>query len=371
MVHRAFHKIGKKFKNALLRLRVRHISRLGWNRWHQKVFGLHPHYKEPAPRDAERAHLALWRPLRRDVKLDTFRACYNMSGVTDPQIVPEEIYTSEIQVALNRYDYTWFLSNKSVLNRWLPEGLAPDVLLHNLDGVFLGTNYEPLSRTQVEELLAQPDYPVVIKPSMGSGGRDVAFPSCRAELLAFMEKLGTNYVVQRRIQQHPFFSRFSDSAVNTIRVCMYRSVRDEQMHYLNANVRMAKGGSLDNLNSGGIQRFIHPDGSLSAHALDNWGERFECHPDSGIEFTRDQVVPKFDALKRLAKNLARQVFLTRLVSFDFCLDEKGNWRVIEINLRNQTIQMAQYHGHPFFGPFTHEVIEYVKENPRWTVILPP
>jgi hypothetical protein len=90
-----------------------------------------------------------------------------------------------------------------------------------------------------------------------------------------------------------------------------------------------------------------------------------------VDFTGPHQVPRYDELKELAVRLTRQCFLTRLVSFDFALDADGRWRVVEINLRNQTIQMAQYHGHPFFGQFTHEVIEHCRENPRWTVTLPP
>ena len=365
-----FRNLGSRAKIAVLRRRIRYLSKQDWRMWHDRVFELHPEYRRPAPRKLERAHLAMWRPLRPDMSLNTIRACYNMSGVADPEIVPEEVYTSEIQAALNRYDQARFLDNKSALNRWLPEGLPPEAHLHNVDGWFFGGDYEPLEPEDVDRLLDRLEYPVVIKPTMSGGGKDVYFPADSAELRSRMAGK-KNYIVQRKLRQHPFFSRYYDRSLNTIRVCVYKSVRDGRVHFLNAAWRIGKGGSLDNLTAGGMVRFIHEDGRLNDYALDNWGERFEGHPDSGLEFPGDERIPKFDELRKLATRLAGQVFLTTLVSFDFCMDEDGRWRVVELNLGNQTIQMAQYAGRPFFKPFTREVIDYCLAHPRWTVVLLP
>jgi len=364
------HSLGAGLKTAFLRWRVRRLSKQDWKMWHKRVFELHPEYRRPAPREAEREHLRIWRPLRRDVSLNTLRACYNMSGIADPEIMPEELYTSEVEASLNRYDFSYFLSNKNFLSRWLPADLSPEVYLHNIDGEFYSGGYELLTPAEVGQVLNQIEYPVVIKPSMGAGGRDVNFPSDRRRLEELMRGR-RNFVVQRKLRQHPFFSRFYDRCLNTVRVCLYKSFGDDKIYFLNAAMRMGKGGSLDNLNAGGIVRFIHEDGTLNALALDNWGEKFQRHPDSGVDFTKRERLPKYEELKELSVRLAREVYLCRLVSFDFCMDEAGDWRVVEINLRNQTIQMAQYAGRPFFKPFTGEVIEYCKQHPRWTIMLPP
>ncbi len=366
----SLHSMGANLKTAILRWRVRHLSKQDWKAWHRRVFELHPEYRRPAPKDAEREHLKLWRPLRPDVSLNTLRACYNMSGIADPLIMPEELYTSEVEAALNRYDFSYFMSNKSFLTRWLPEGLPPEVLVHNIDGEFYDGSYRLLDARGADAILDRAEYPLVLKPSMGSGGRGVCFPESPGDLRERMAGQ-RNFVVQKKIRQHPSFDKFYDHCLNTVRVCLYKSFSDDSIHFLNAAMRMGKGGSLDNLNSGGIVRFIHEDGRLNGIALDNWGEKFTEHPDSGVDFTQREPLPKFGELRELAVRLAREVYLCRLVSFDFCMDEAGRWRVLEINLRNQTIQMAQYAGRPFFGGFTGEVIDYCKQHPRWTVMLPP
>ena len=357
-------RIGVKVKTALLRRRVRYLTRDAWDRWHKKVFGLHPEYRKPAPREIEREHLRLWRRLRRDVSLDTIRACYGMSGKAAPEIVPEEVYESEIERSLNRSDFAVLWCHKSFYDKWFGKGLFPEIHFQDIDGRLFTGDFEHLDAAGAARLVDSIEYPCVLKPSMGMAGRDVHFPADRQEL---RELLATrkNYLVQRRIRPHPWFARYYDRCLNTLRVCVYRSVVDNSMHVLNAAMRMGKGGSLDNLTAGGIVRFIHPDGRLNRFALDNWGERFDTHPDTGMDFSKEELVPEFDALKALALRLADQLYLLRLTSYDFAMDETGTWRPIELNLRLQTIQMAQYAGSPFFGRFTQEVVDHVKRNPRW------
>lgn len=358
------HRLGSRFKTALLRWRMRHLSKRAWRRRHRRVFELHPGYRRPAPAGVEREHLRLWRQLRPDVSVDTLRICYNISGRAEPLTVPEEVYASEIEASLNRHDHVSLLENKNFYNRWFRDGLFPDVYFHNIEGGFYDADYRPLKKRDVSRLLEKIEYPAVMKPGTGLGGRDVHFPQNRAALEALMAGR-RNFVVQRKVESHPFFRRFHDHGLNTIRVCVYRDVARDELHVLNAALRMGRGGSLDNLTDGGIVRFIREDGTLNDYALDKYGGRFSRHPDTAVDFSRTEPVPDFEELKRLAESLARHLYLARLVSFDFCMDEAGRWRPIEINIENQTIRFAQYAGRPFFGSFTESVLDYCKNNPRW------
>lgn len=356
-----------KLKRCFLRRRVRYLTRVEWDRWHREVFRLRPEYARPCPKATEREHLKLWRQLRPDVSLDTLRICYNISGVADPRMVPEEVYESEIEAALNRYDVSLFLANKSFCNRWFAGDLLPEAFLHNIDGQFYSGEYQLLDSAAVAETVDRMEYPVVMKPSMSSGGRAVHFPENRQALESLMANR-QNFLVQRKIEQHQFFRRFNDYGLNTLRLSTYKSVVTNDIHLMSVLVRFGRTGSLDNMTQGGLGRFIDEEGRLNRYAVDTHGLKFIRHPDSGMDLTKREVVPNFEQLKRLAKRLAQDVYLTRIVSFDFCLDQAGRWRLIEVNLRHQTIQFAQYAGRPFFGPFTQEVIEYCKDNPRWPLI---
>ncbi len=355
----------QRLKRALLKARSRFRERRAWRKRHRHVFALHPEYARPCPRPLEGRHLKLWRQLDRRSSPDTLRVCFHISGRADAETVPEEVFAADIEPALNRHDACLFLEDKTAHNHWFDDGLFPAVRLYRIGGVLYGQDYRPLRADEVSRYVEKLDFPLVLKPARGTaGGRGVRFVATAGELRDAMAGQ-PDFVVQEKIEPSGFFRRFNDYGLNTVRVCTYRSVATDEIHVLNCALRIGREGRLDNLKQGGLVRYIHPDGTLNRYALDIYGGKYARHPDSGIDLTAPETVPAFGELKRVAKDLAGQVHLARLVSLDMCLDSRGRWRGVEINLEHQTIRFAQYAGAPFFGPFTGEVISYCRSNPRW------
>ncbi len=406
-------------KRHVIRWRRRRASRLDWGRRHAKVFSLHPELRAARSKTAERAHLELWRPLRRDLSLATYRICANLSGIDDPRYVPEELFVSELQDFLYPNPYVRFLADKNVYDRWFGERgggsaegggegggvsecrsnqtpaprpltpaprsalrapsplppappsalrpppseppasqIFPPTFLRKIDGRLRDVDYRLIDPGSLAERLAALPYPVVCKPAVGSfGGRNVCFCQSATELTAALAGL-PQAVVQQRLLAHPFLAQFGAHGLNTLRVYLYRSPTDDQFHLLNAALRMGVAGSLDNETAGGIVCAIDDDGQLNRYALDKYAGQYLSHPDTNLAFA-GLAIPAFAAMKQVAGELAAQLFGTRLVGLDMCLDDAGRWRCIEINLGMQTIRFAQYAGQPFFGKFTEEVINAV------------
>ncbi|MBN1557461.1 MAG: hypothetical protein JW951_04875 [Lentisphaerae bacterium] len=355
--------MARKAKHGALHWRVRALTRRDWRERFHKVYALNPDYARPCAPGVEAEHAALWKPLWRRVSLDTLRVCRGVAGRAPVEIMPEEIYAAEVERRLNARRMIDLLAHKSAYARWFDQDAFPVTWLHDVDGIRYDREFHRVSDTAAGDRAAEWDYPVVLKPNLdSSGGKDVHFVETPERLRA-MIRGKRNFVVQERIEGHPYFSRFSPVGLNTLRVCLYRSVRDERVHVLNVALRMGKGGSLDNLTAGGIACYVNADGRLNPYAVDKYGVRFSAHPDNGIVFAELDPIPGFDGIEALAVHMAEQIYLARVVSLDLALDANGRWRVIEINLFNQTIRFAQYAGHPFFGPFTREVIEYCLQRP--------
>ncbi len=356
---------GSRLKADLLHGRIRYLTRKDWRKRFDKIFELHPEYGNKCDREVESAHVKLWRGLSPRINLDTLRVCCNISGRVEVEIIPEEIYTSEIEPCLNGRSEIGFMAHKSVYNRWYGGNIFPHVFLHGIDGNYFDSDYSKVGESQIDGILEKIDYPVVIKPNIDSfGGANVHFPRDSGELRGLVGMM-KNFVVQERIAQNEFFDRFNRNGLNTLRVCLYRSVVTNEINILNVALRMGKGGSLDNETAGGIVTFINENGSLNDYAVDKYGGKFSSHPDTGLLFADAGVIPGFKEMKALAVRIASDVFMARIVSLDMCLDDKGDWRVIEINLLGQTIRFAQYAGRPFFGGFTGEVIDYCLKTRKW------
>ena len=352
-------------KAWLLHQRVRQLSRAERYEWFHSVRKIHPDLFKPGNADSERKHRLIWGRLRKDFSPMTLRVCGNLSGVWDPYILPLEVYTSEIEKVLCPEVTSAFQAHKSLYEKCFPKGIFPHTYIHNIDGLLYDEHYQLKSETEIKEIISSITYPVVIKPNIHSkGGKDVAFidtPDLLNKSLHGMR----NYVVQERIVQHHSFDRFNSCGLNTLRCCVYRSLTDDSFQVVSMALRMGRSGRLDNLGQGGLACAIHEDGEMHTYGVDDCLNKYTQHPDSGVQFESVGRLPKYDELITMLKTAASQVWFHRLVSFDVGYDEAEHWRLIEVNLRGQTISLAQFAGLPFFGKYSEEIIEHCMLNRPW------
>jgi hypothetical protein len=354
-----------RLKRALIYLRQKQLANRDWKQRYSRVFSNTPRLRAKVDGDLENAHKKYWSFFRRNVELDTLRVCKNISGNAVPEIVPENIFVADIQHSLNHYLDVSFLTNKSFYHKWHNPDFFPDNIFHNIDGELVDNNLNTIGLSQVERLVDGLDFPVLTKPNIDSGGgKNIRIVKTKQELLEFTQN-DKNYVVQKILNQSDFFRAFNPDSINTIRVCLYRSVNDNQIHILNTVLRTGCGAThVDNEAAGGIVCFVNEDGQLNGYAVDKYGNKYSHHPNSGVPFVG--AIPQFERMKQIAKEVAHQTFLARLTSLDMCFDSNKRWRVIEVNLYGHSIRFPQYAGHPFFGPFTEEVIEYCKDH-HWAL----
>lgn len=335
-----------------------------WENRHEKVFELHPEYRTPCDQEVELEHQGRWGAFRAKVDMSTLRICSSLSGNADARIIPEDIFVSDVEPGLLTDESCHFLSHKSFYNRWFPGGVFPKDYVHCVDGQYLGAELNPINYEEFRQIVLKLPYPVVMKPNRDSfGGKNVFFVKDSHRLYELSEQ-SRDFVVQEQIVQHDFFSKYNPVGLNTIRVYVYKSVRDNRHHVINMALRMGKGGSLDNETSGGIHTLIHTDGRMNNYAVDKFAQKYDKHPDTRYAF--DEQIPAVDELKKLAEKIASQVYFTRIVGLDLCYDTDGNWKVIEVNTKGHTIRFSQYGGQPFFGEFTDEVISHCRQN-HWAL----
>jgi len=350
----------EKIKNLMtyyFRLRG---ARIVWNTYWPTVYKANPAYQQAAETEIEKAHIQYWKPFRRKVCLASLRIGKNISGNADPKIIPEEVFMTDIEPTLNRTKCVHFLSFKSTYNHWFPEDPFPKDYLHNIDGQWLDQDLKPISMNQVKSIAGTLNYPVVLKPNRDSyGGSNISFPESSDDLIEQLDGK-KNFLVEEMLTQHSYFTQFNTHGINSVRVNIYRSVVDNQLHVVNLAFRMGVGGSLDNLTSGGIGVMIRKDGMMDGYALDGKGRKFLKHPDTGLTF--DKEIPDFENLKRVALRVASKILYARIICLDLCYDSQGNWKMIEVNLNGTTLMFAQFHGVSFFDQYTDEVRDYCIKN---------
>jgi len=344
-------------------LRVRG-ARILWNKQFKLKSRQVPGFKKSAGQELEREHIAYWKPIRKYVNPATLRICQSISGHAHPKCIPEEVYMADIEPTLNGIPSSGFLSLKSVYNRWYRGHVFPEDYFHKIEGNWMDPDLNTISFDDVIYIINDLEYPVVLKLNRNSyGGRGVFFPRNSKELKDLIRGK-TDFLVQEKIVQHPFFDQFNPHGFHSVRVNLYRSVVDDQVHILHHALRMGVGDSLDNLTSGGISTMIRKDGVLDGFAEDIIGRKYYTHPDSGIAF--DMAIPDFEELIKLSLLVAEKVLYRRIICLDLCYDYERRWRIFEVNFNSNTIKFSQHHGVPFFDEYTDEVRQYCVEH-HWAL----
>lgn len=107
-----------------------------------------------------------------------------------------------------------------------------------------------------------------------------------------------------------------------------------------------------------ITHIIDDSGVFNNYGIDKFGIKYSEHPNSNYKFS-EKILPFYTEMIEASEKVANEIFLTRLVSLDMCLDSNDKWKCIEVNLLGQTIRFAQYAGKPFFGEFTDSLYDEI------------
>lgn len=323
-----------------------------------------------------------WSILSKFVFSKYYRVYSSISGKDTINYVPENIYYLIIEPRLNDTSLSRAYADKNSYDKLPFSTLFPKTCIRNIDGVFYDQKYNYISLNRHEELLTILEHfaapKVILKPSVESqGGRNIelfskdngVYRNVDNDMLDinFLQTYrDKNYIVQEAIEQHPFYMQLNSSSLNTVRVFTYRSTSTEDVAVLHCVVRMGMKGSVtDNQSAGGISCGIDESGKLNDFAVNKKGDILRyMNEGDGISFGSIGNPYKLNEIKEMAKECAMYFHYHRILSFDFCVDKKGDVRLIEINNDDMGINFLQMNNGPLFGKYTDEVIEYCKNNQK-------
>lgn len=137
------------------------------------------------------------------------------------------------------------------------------------------------------------------------------------------------YIVEELIRQNCEMAEWNQTSVNTIRINSFLS--NSVFNILSPFIRTGRTGSIvDNGGQGGIFASVDKDsGIVNTNGMDEKGNTYERHPDSGIHYIGWQV-PKWDELTRLVEQIHKSMPKHVYISWDFALTDNG-WVLIEGN----------------------------------------
>lgn len=160
------------------------------------------------------------------------------------------------------------------------------------------------------------------------------------KLLAYLQEKG-EAIVEELIQQSSVLSQFHTESVNTIRIPAIRT--KDGIRLLDPFFKTGKGKSIvDNGGAGGVIAPVDIEtGIITSLGMDEKGNQYLRHPDSGIVFPGFQLPDWIGALK-LVEELMKIKPEIRYVGWDLAYTDDG-WIVVEGNHEGQLVGQMMVH----------------------------
>lgn len=255
-----------------------------------------------------------------------------------------------------------FYADKNMFDRICPEGYFPKTVLRRINGFYYDSEYQRLTSMKEceHEVKKYHKKTLVVKPTIdGMSGRlvKVLKPNDNISLTEIEKMEGNDFIIQECVEQHPDIARFNPSSVNTLRIAVYRSVKDDKVHIMNSIIRIGSEGSeTDNAHQGGRFVLIDKFGKLGHQAFDQYGRSVVVH--NNTDFSNDYFIPGWDNICDFSKTICQYVPHHRLLALDVVLKKDGTPCLLEFNVEGFSMWLFQFTGNNAFGEFTDEILEY-------------
>ena len=326
--------------------------------------------KENYPLDGEKQYLEKWHQLTNRVEPYSYRFFSNFVGKT-PYIVPEDIGHSIIEEILNPIPYRPFYSDKNMFPYILGKENLPKTIFFRINGGnILDDQERVITPSSFSNVLNQYSS-VILKPSTesNSGKGVIKFKKEKDKFVYndiilsydYLMSFGNNFCLQECICQHDFFSQLNPTSINTLRLALYRSVKDEKVSCLSAILRVGKRNeTIDNVHAGGM--FVGIDiknGHLGKYVFDEKGHQLSIWNDINYSLN-DYYVPNWDNVKSFAISIVKKIKHHRLIALDLAINKDCSPIVIEYNINSFSYWLFMITGQIPLGEYTDEIIDYCK-----------
>ena len=298
----------------------------------------------------------------------------------DYNILPEDIAHSVIESLLNPPALRGYFEDKNYFEKILPKEFLPKVYLRRINGFLYDNGYnsiDHIDNVTLYELIKDASKIVAKVTRDTSSGLGVFFferkengewRDCENNNVLTVEflnnVLGDDYNIQECLVQSKFMSKFSATSVNTLRILVYRSVKDNKIHVVNAIMRIGKDGSLrDNAHQGGAIIGISSEGKLNKFLCDQFGNKFTVF--NNIDFANEEIyIEDWDKICEFSKRVQECIIPHRCINLDVMIDSNGTPKLIEFNIRSMGIWAYQFNNSSCFREFTDEIIEYCASHKK-------
>ena len=259
--------------------------------------------------------------------------------------IPDNYYAKLVVPKLNG-DYGKITDRNFITPFLYPVAKNLD-LAYFINGKFCSPDSTYINPEHIKDLLFKNHDKVVYKFENSKQGKGVfVLDKNNFELSAYSSKLNKNGVFQKFIQQHPFFSEFTNNSVATIRV----TTASDDLGNISAKAAYIRFGRnkdthIKSNSAVSVSIDIHT-GELQPKGYMNWKE-IDVHPDTKVSFDQKKI-PYFNKCVDKAIEMHSVTPFMGCLGWDLIIDNTEKVQLIEVNGINNGIKFSEATTGPCF-----------------------
>lgn len=295
---------------------------------------------------------------------------YNVTGKKDVRIIPTSVLRGGAKggYLINYFNDRGMVnaySDKSLYDNLFKEFNRAHNVVKRVRQQYMDRDGVAIHRNEVMERLLTDREEYIIKKSDTDDGKSIAKLKVKNNELYLKDRVvtletleqeyGSNFLVQRVIQQHETMARLHPSSVNTLRMVTLRL--NGTIHYLYTFTRFGVNNDVkDNAGSGGLVVGVKDNGEFMKYGIYK-NQKVEQHPTTKENIELLGKVPNFDLCKEKVISMHEKIIHHDFVSWDIAVEQDGTPIFIEVNFFGTSLLNQLALERPLFGNFTEEVLE--------------
>ena len=296
-----------------------------------------------------------------------FQMYYGVTGIHNPKFIPDPFVGGVLYAYYNDAKSIGGWDDKNLYDQLVSSVSFPKVYCHYYMGDYYdgSWNYfsfqdlDKLSKQIYEHFSSSNKKEFVIKKTRnGSFGKGVQLLSFNSpdDITRILKSRKSDFVIQEKVKQHPFFDQFNKSSVNILRVISFR--HKGEIKILSVSIRYGIEGAFTDVS------FIKGKEIVNVCGVSDEGVVNErcANLDGRIvppQTLKEKGLICYDEIIKQVKLAHKQLFPFGLVGWDIAVDIHEKPIFIEYNVNWPGTMLYQYANGPFGGKYTEDLLEFL------------
>ncbi|NBG88299.1 sugar-transfer associated ATP-grasp domain-containing protein [Isachenkonia alkalipeptolytica] len=299
-------------------------------------------------------------------------AYMNLTGKKEPRLIPHRIMRGEI-IPLSNHKGMESIGyrDKNIYDKLIPTSRSPKNVLKRVCSKYFDASNNCLDQEEAYKIVTASKKDLIIKPSTTNDGIGIAklviqgghiYLGGKIVKMAEIEKeWGSDFIIQEVVEQHSVMAKPHPASVNTLRMVTYRW--KHEIKNLLTVARFGAGNDIkDNDASGAVSCGISNSGEFLNYAMDKKANVYTHHPTTNYCFADHAKVPNYEQFKKFVRDLHKEVLHHDYICWDIVVGVDGQPIFLELNFWGNLWAYQMRSETPFFGEFTEELLEYMKNK---------